>query len=142
VKANPVVVPPSMLKDQKKALIDDMKQKMVDQGMSDTEFQDYATKWDGDFNTTAAEMIQAGFLVDAIAAKESLRCTAEDLKLKIEEYSKQTGLEVEKVREFYQKPEQTQRLTYMITEEKVVAYLTTHANVTEVTKAALKEGSN
>jgi len=142
VKANPVDVPPSMLKDQKQALVEDMKKKMLDQGMPETEFSEYVNKWDGDFNTTAKEMIQAGFLVDAIAAKEDLRCNKEDLDKKIDEYAKQTGLEIDKIREFYTKPDQAQRLTYMITEEKVVAYLTGKAKVKEVSKSALKESSN
>lgn len=142
VKANPVDVPPSMMKDQKKVLVDDMKQKMVDQGMSDNDFQDYVSKWDGDFNTTAAEMIQAGFLIDTIAAKEKLHCNKEDLDKKIDEYAKQTGLEMDKIREFYTKPDQAQRLTYMITEEKVLAFLAESAKIKTVNKKDIKESSN
>jgi trigger factor len=142
VKANPTHVPPTMLKEQKKALVDDMKKKMVDQGMSDEEFQDYASKWEGDFNTSASDMIQAGFLVDAIANKHDLGWNKEDVEKKIVEYAQQTGLDTEKIREFYAKPEQAQRLTYMITEEKVLEYLTSKANVKEVPKSKIKESSN
>jgi trigger factor len=124
VKANPIEVPPSMVRDQKKALVDDMKQKMLDQGMSDAEFVDYTSKWESDFNTTAQEMVQAGFLIDAIAEKEKLRCTPEDIDAKVTEYAGQTGLEEAKIREFYAKPEQQNRLNYSITEDKVIAFLT------------------
>lgn len=142
VKANPVDVPASMLKEQKKLLVDEMKQKMVDQGLSDDEFVDYATKWDKDFAVTASEMIQAGFLVDAIAKKHDLIWTKEDIDKKIEEYSKQTGLEPAKIREFYARPEQAQRVTYMITEEKVIALLMNTAKVKEVAKEKLKDSAN
>jgi trigger factor len=142
VQSNPVDVPPSMLKEQKQALVDDMKKKMLDQGMSDEEFIDYAGKWDGDFNTTAGEMIQAGFLIDTIAKKHDLHWTHDDFEAKITEYSKQTGLEESKIREFYARPEQAQRISYMITEEKVLEFLTKSAKVKEVEKDQIKESSN
>jgi len=132
VQANPVDVPAFMLKDQKEALIADMKQKMLDQGMSDTEFMEYAKKWDGDFNQTAAEMIQAGFLVDAIANKHDLHATQADFEKKIEEYAQQSGMELEKIREFYSKKDQSQRLNYMLTEDKVIDFLSGSAKIKEI----------
>ncbi len=142
VKENPLDVPPSMMKDQKQALVDDMKQKMIDQGMSDEEFQDYTKKWDGDFNATAKEMLNAGFLVDAIAQKHDLRWNKQDVEAKIEAYAKQINMDTEKVREFYAKPEQAQRLTYMITEEKVIEFLTKSSKIKEVEKSKLKDSAN
>ncbi len=142
VKTNPVDVPPTMLKDQKKALVEDMKKKMMDQGMPDEEFSDYVSKWDGDFNATATEMICAGFLIDAIAQKHDLRWSKADVDSKIDAYAKQMNMDVEKVREFYAAPEQAQRLTYMITEEKVVDFLTKSAKVKEVEKSKLKDSAN
>lgn len=142
VKLNPVDVPPSMMKEQKQVLIDDMKSKMLDQGMSDEEFMDYTKKWDADFSTTAAEMIQAGFIIDTIAGKHDLRCKKEDLDQKMEEYSKQTGLEISKIKEFYGKPEQTQRLAYMITEEKVVDFVMKSAKIKEVEASKIRESNN
>jgi trigger factor len=142
VKANPVAVPASLLKDQKQSLIEDMKKKMLDQGLSDAEFADYTTKWDSDFNTTASEMIQVGFIIDAIATKNEIRATKEDIEVKIAEYSKQTGLEPAKIEEFYSKPDQMQRLSYMITEEKVIELLTKTAKIKELPKDKIKESSN
>jgi trigger factor len=127
VKANPIEVPPSMVKEQKKALIEDMKQKMLDQGMNDEDFAQYTGKWESDFNTTALEMVQAGFLIDAIAEKEDLRCKPADIDAKITEYAGQTGLDEAKIRDFYSKPEQQNRLTYSITEDKVIAFLSSKA---------------
>lgn len=142
VKENPVDVPPSMLKDQKKALIEDMKQKMMDQGMPDKEFADYVNKWDGDFAATAADMIKAGFIIDAIANKHELRWSKADVDQKIQTYAQQANMDVEKVREFYAKPEQAQRLTYMITEEKVIEFLTKTVKIKEVEKSKLKDSAN
>lgn len=141
VEQNPIEVPASLLKDQKAALVEDFHKRMHDQGLSHAEFEDYVKKWDKDFEKTAAEMIQSSFLVDAIARKHDLVCKREDLDQKFEEYSKQTGIEEARIREFYSRPEQTSRLTYMITEEKVVDLLTKNAKIKEVPKSALKEES-
>ncbi len=105
---------------------------MQKQGMNENEFQDYVTKWDKDFENTATEMIQASFLVDEIAKKHNLICSKDDFEQKISEYVKQTGLEESRVREFYNQSEQLSRLTYTITENKVIKFLTDAARIKEV----------
>lgn len=139
VAANPVDVPPSMLKDQKMALIEDMKKKMSEQGMSDSEFQTYTEKWDKDFEASAADMIRSGFLIDALAKQHDLKWTEAELDAKFEEYAKTTGIDKARIKEFYSRPEQMNRVTYAITEDKVIAFLTNSAKVKEVTKDQLKD---
>lgn len=139
VEANPVEVPPSLLNEQKQGLIKDFSERMKQQGMSEEDLAEYSKKWDADFAKTAAEMIQASFLVDSIAHKHDLVCKKEDLDRKFEEYTKQTGIEMSRIREFYSKPEQMSRLTYMITEEKVIAHLLKSIKIKEVSKESLKE---
>lgn len=142
VEANPVDVPASLLKDQKASLIEDFKKRMSDQGMQEGDFESYVQKWDTDFAKTAGEMIQSSFLIDALATEHKLICTKEDLEAKFTEYAKQTSLEEARIREWYSKPEQASRLTYMITEEKVIKLLTDKAKVKEVDAKDLKEEQN
>lgn len=142
VKHNPVDCPPSMLAEQKKALVEDMKKKMIEQGMPETEFSNYVQKWDKDFENSAAEMIQSGFLVDAIARQHDLKWTDEELQAKYDEYAKQTGIPIERIKEFYSRPEQENRITYAITEDKVIAFLLKTAKIKEVSADKLKEGQN
>jgi trigger factor len=137
VSLNPVDVPPSMLKEQKKALVEDMKKRMSEQGMNDKDFDQYSEKWEKDFESTAAEMIQSGFIVDAIAKKHELSWNEQDLEAKFAEYAKQTGIDIERIREFYSRPEQNNRVTYMITEEKVISFLLGKSKISEVPKAKL-----
>lgn len=139
VVANPVDVPASLMKEQKASLIEDFKKRMTEQGMQPAEFEDYVQKWDADFAKTAAEMIQSSFLIDKLSQEHKLICTAEDLDKKYEEYSKQTGIEIARIKEWYAKPEQTSRLTYMITEEKVIKLLTEKAKIKEVDAKDIKE---
>lgn len=142
VKENPVEVPRSLLNDQKNSLIEDFKKRMSEQGMSPADFQDYVKKWDSDFEKTAAEMIQSSFLIDAIAQKHNLHCKDEDLEKKYKEYAAQTGIEETRIREFYGRPEQTSRLSYMISEEKVIDFLNKSAKVKEVSADELKDEQN
>lgn len=142
VKENPVDVPSSLLKDQKHSLIEDFKKRMAQQGMDESSLQEYITKWDKDFEKTAAEMIQSSFLVDAIAKKYDLLCKQEDLDKKFQEYAAQTGIDETRIREFYSKEETMSRLTYQITEEKVIGKLMETVKIREVSKEQLKEEEN
>lgn len=142
VDANPVDVPQSLLKEQKKSLVEDFKKRMSEQGMTEPDFKAYVEKWDKDFEKTAAEMIQSSFIIDALAKQNNLVCTKEDMDAKLAEYAKQTGIEETRIREWYSQPEQASRLTYMITEEKVVAHVMKSVTVKEVTKDKLKDETN
>lgn len=139
VSENPIEVPPSLLKEQKASLVEDFHKRMHDQGLSHAEFESYVQKWDSDFENTAKEMIQSSFLIDAIARKNDLVAKPEDVDNKLKEYAQQTGIEEARIREFYGKPEQMSRLTYMITEEKVIALLTKSVKIKEVPKGTFKD---
>lgn len=142
VEANPVEVPASLLKDQKAALIEDFKKRMTEQGMQPAEFESYVQKWDADFAKSANEMIQSSFLIDKLATEKDLTCKAEDINQRFDEYVKQTGIDLERIKEWYSKPEQLSRLTYMITEEKVIKLLTEKTKIKEVDAKELKEEQN
>lgn len=139
VKVNPVEVPNSLLKEQMEALKNDTKKRMSEQGMTEEQFAEYAQKWDQDFQNTASEIIQSSFLVDTIAAQHQLHWTEEDIEAKMNEYVKQTGIELEKIKSYYGQPDQKQRLTYMITEEKVIKFLLDKAQKTEVESKNLSD---
>lgn len=142
VEANPVDVPASLLKDQKAALIEDFKKRMTDQGMQQAEFESYVQKWDADFAKTANQMIQSSFLIDKLATDHNMICKQEDLDQRFAEYAQQTGIELERIKEWYSKPEQMSRLTYMITEEKVIKLLTEKAKVKLVDAKDIKDTEN
>jgi trigger factor len=139
VENNPVEVPASLMQDQKQSLIQDFQKRMSDQGMSNADFESYVQKWDKDFENTASEMIQSSFLIDEIARKHDLIAKKEDIDAKLAEYAAQTGIDEARLREFYGRSEQLNRLAYMITEEKVISHLLKTAKVKEVSADQLKE---
>ncbi|MCB0363972.1 MAG: trigger factor [Bdellovibrionaceae bacterium] len=132
VDANPVDVPKSLHERQKQMLIDDVQQRMKHQGLNETDFEEYKTKWDDDFNQSATFVVQSSFLVDALADKLSLRPTKDDFEKKIEEIAGQTGLEADRLKEYYLQQENQSRLSFQIMEEKVVAFLIDKAKIQEV----------
>lgn len=141
VKENPVEVPATLMKEQKASLVADFKKRMADQGMGENDFESYAQKWDKDFEATAAEMIQSSFLIDTIAKEHDLFAKEEDIEAKLKEYAQQSGIEEARIHEFYSRPEQRSRLSYMITEEKVITFLTSSAKIKEVDKKDLPGGN-
>ena len=87
-------------------------------------------------------MIQSSFLIDKLAVDHNMICNEADLNTKFVEYAKQTGIEEPRIREWYSKPEQMSRLTYMITEEKVIKMITEKAKIKDVDAKDLKEEQN
>ncbi len=129
VRANPIEVPPKMVEEQKKNLIADFRKRFEENKAPEAEIEEYVSKWDKDFESTAREMVQVSFLIDAVAKKHDFLCTREDIDQKFAEYATQTGIDVARIREFYSKDETISRLSYTITEEKVLAYLTSKADI-------------
>jgi trigger factor len=142
VEKNPVDVPNSLLAEQKKALIEDLRKRMESQGMVGDQFEDYKQKWDSDFDETAKFMIRSSFLLDKIADLNDLKATEADLESKFDEYAKQTGIDLARVKEFYSDDDRRSRLRYQLTEEKVVDWLISKADLKEVEKADLEKAGN
>lgn len=139
VKLNPVEVPQTLKDQQKQMIIEDVKQRLSQQGMGQQEFEDYKKKWDADFEDSARFMIQSTFLVDQIATEQNLRATPQDVENKIKEYAEQTGIEMARLNEYYKEPEKKSRMAFQMTEEAVVKFLIDKANVKEVEKKDLKD---
>ncbi len=139
VAANPFDVPESMIKEQRKALVEDFKQRMQSQGIGEQEFSAYEDKWMEDFSETADFMVRSALLIQKIAKENNLQASPEDLENKLQEFASQTGLDLSKVKEFYQQGQQSANLEFQITEEKTFKFLLDKAKVTEVPAEDLKD---
>jgi len=139
VDRNPVEVPPALLQQQKKALIHDLHHKMEQQGISHEQFEEYAKKWDSDFEESARFIIKSSFLITTLADKLNLRSTAEDIEKRLVEYASSTGIDMDRIRKFYEQPDRLNSIRFQITEEKVVNHLISKAAVREVPRSELKD---
>ncbi|MCB0350252.1 MAG: trigger factor [Bdellovibrionales bacterium] len=140
VEANPVEVPEILKKQQKQFLIEDTEKRMKEQGMSEADYTTYKEKWAKDFEETAEFMIQSSFLIETIAEKNKLGATQAEFEDKLAQYAKSSGIEIEKLREFYSNNhDRKHQLKYQVTEEKVVNYLIDNAEVKEVPSSKLNK---
>ncbi|MGE4130103.1 MAG: trigger factor [Bdellovibrionales bacterium] len=131
VEANPVEAPQSLVDQQKSALEEDFKGRMQQQGMNESQFEEYRQKWSQDFADSATFMVKSTFLLDTLAEKLNLRAKPSEIDEKLEEYAKQSGIELARLQEFYGRPERRSRLSFQVTEEKVVNYLLEKADIKE-----------
>ncbi|MCB9073844.1 MAG: trigger factor [Bdellovibrionaceae bacterium] len=132
VEANPVDAPKSLVEEQRKALVEDFKNRMKSQGFSDENFSEYQEKWAGDFTQTAEFMVKSAFLIDKLAESENLQATDADVDSKFEEMAKQWNLEKEKIKSYYQQNNSLSNMRYQITEDNVYNYLLNNSKVKEV----------
>ncbi len=119
---NPMDLPESMVANQRDALVNDFKDRLSKEGLPEEKFPEYLEKWNADFDVLARSMVHAALLIDFLADHLNLRATKEDFEERLQQFSSQTGIEIEKVKSFYSK-ERASRLFYQITEEKVIARL-------------------
>lgn len=139
IAENPFDVPETLVKEQRAALVEDFKRRMQGQGIGEDEFAAYQTKWEEDFAETADFMVRSGLLIQKIAQENDLSAKPDDMEAKLQEFADQTGLELSKVKEFYQQGQQSQNLEFQITEDKVFKFLLDNANVEEVDASALEK---
>ncbi|MBK9293451.1 MAG: trigger factor [Oligoflexia bacterium] len=137
VSANPFEVPQSMVKEQKEIITEDVHNRMKQDGMTDAQFEEYKAKWDADFTKSAEFVIRSSMLVNTVAREENLAASDEDFSQRLESYAKQSGIEIEKIKAFYSKPDNRSRLKFQMTEEKVVELLIKEAKVKELAKDKL-----
>ncbi len=139
VAANPFEVPETLIKEQRSALVDDFKKRMQGQGIGAEEFAQYEDKWNQDFSETADFMVRSALLIQKIAKENDLNAKPEDVEAKLQEFADQTGLDLSKVKEFYQQGQQSANLEFQVTEDKVFKHLLDKAKVTEVSAEELAE---
>lgn len=132
VEANPVETPASLVEEQKKALVEDFKNRMKSQGFSDDGFDEYEQKWNEDFKQQAEFMVRSAFLIDKLAEMENLHATDADVDKKFDEMAKQWNLEKEKIKSYYLQNNSFSKLSYQITEDNVFNYLLSKSTVKDV----------
>ncbi len=136
---NPVDIPPTLKEEQRKKLVEDFRHRMLSQGMGEGEFEQYQKDWAADFDKTATFMVHTYFIVDKVAKDNNLRATGDDIENKIAAHAQASGIELAKLRTYYNSAEARSRLSYQITEENVVKYLEGKVNVKEVDKSKIKD---
>lgn len=131
IDSNPMELPDSLVEQQKLGLIENSKRTLTSQGMTEDEVTEYIAKWDEDYTKNAKDVIHASLVMDAIAEKENLRPSEDEVNKKIDEMAAQSGPNSARVKEYYANMNNKDSLFYKLMEDKVIAYVIENSKITE-----------
>jgi len=114
-----VDVPDAMIKNQKKALIEQMIPGLTRSGFNDQQIKEYITKWETELHQKAIFQVHTALILDQISKDYNVEVTPADIDTKYEEVAKSAGMPVEDVKSFYKKDQNNYRnFFYNIKEQK------------------------
>ena len=124
IAENDLEIPKSMVSQQEEYLKEDLKRNLSQQGFTEKMMGEYFSKWAGDVTSKAEFQVKSGLILEELGKKYKVESTESDLEAKVDEMVKSSGLEADKIREYYMSNEQMKKnMMYAIKEEKTFAAL-------------------
>lgn len=131
IEENKFDVPQGMIEQQEKYVKEDVARNLKQQGFNDKMLEDYFARWHDDVHSKAEFQVKSGLILDSLAKEYKVEATEADINAKIEEMASQSGLELDKIKDYYLNNEQIKsNLMYAIREEKTFEALKTKVKVT------------
>lgn len=124
-----IEVPQKIVQEQAENFKQTTAQRLQQQGMSEADIAEYNTKWSENYEKDALKGVKTSFLVEALASKEKLYPTPEDVSEYFADLSKKTGIAMDKITEYYSGKEKMNELEFKLMEEKVVNFLKEKATI-------------
>ena len=139
IEKNDLEIPETLVDRQVAMMLDNTKQRLASQrfslemmGMTDDSYK-------AQFRETARGQVKGELLLDAIAEKESLEATDEDIATHIAEIAAGSKQDLEKVANLYKTNERAKEsLLTQVREDKAVAFLLERAKIVELPKEEIK----
>ncbi|MBT7609042.1 MAG: trigger factor [Bacteriovoracaceae bacterium] len=124
IEENTFDIPKTMVEQQEKHLMDDIKRNLQQQGFTDEMADEYFTKWHDDLHTKAEFQVKSGLILETLAKEYQVETGDADLEKKIIETAEGTNMDAEEVRKYYTSNDQMKKnMLYAIREEKTFAKL-------------------
>ena len=124
ISENELEIPKAMVTQQEDYLKEDLKRNLAQQGFNEEMMADYFSKWAGDVTSKAEFQVKSGLILEELGKKYSVESTDADLEAKVDEMVKSSGMEADKIREYYMSNEQMKKnMMYAIKEEKTFTAL-------------------
>ena len=124
ISENELEIPKAMVTQQEDYLKEDLKRNLAQQGFNEEMMADYFSKWAGDVTSKAEFQVKSGLILEELGKKYSIESTDADLEAKVDEMVKSSGMEADKIREYYMSNEQMKKnMMYAIKEEKTFTAL-------------------
>ena len=124
-----IEVPQRIVLEQAENFKQSTAQRLQQQGMSEADIAEYNAKWSENYEKDALKGVKTSFLVEALASKEKLYPTPEDVTEYFADLSKKTGIAMDKITEYYSGKEKMSELEFKLMEEKVVSFLKDKATI-------------
>jgi trigger factor len=128
VKANPVVVPPSLVERQMRITEQEILNRARAQGGQASGLGEELRE---KVRADSELKVQAGLLMAEVAKKEALKIGDEEIEKGLEELAAQSGKNVAKLRVEYREPQKREMLVGMILENKVLDIIQSKAKIEE-----------
>ena len=139
IEKNEFEVPEAMVERQVNMMLENSKQRLASQRLSLEMMGLTEESYKVQFREVAREQVKGSLLLDAVAEKESLEVTDEDIAKQVSEIAAGTNQDREKVANLYQTNARAkENLVAQMREDKAVQLLLERAKVTEVPKEEIQ----
>lgn len=138
-----VELPEEMVNDQVESMVKDMERSLMMQGLSMENYFKYTDsnleQLKENFRPEAERTEKTALVLDAIAKKEGIEVTEEDVEKKIKEMAGQYQQDPENLKKILEGQNQLEYLKKGIAREKTVDFLLEKANIVQGTKETVQE---
>ena len=129
LEKNDFEVPPALVDDQAKSLMDQAKFSLMMSGFPPERAEEVAAHQQEQIRKDAVVNVKGFFLFSSVAEQEGIEVADQEVDAKIESIANQTNRTVEKVRAQFESDNAIPRLRDEIMQDKALDFLLDHANV-------------
>jgi trigger factor len=129
LEANTFEVPESLVEEQTKALVSDMKLKLAAQGVDFKNLGVTEQKLHEDYKTTAQKQVRTFLILEKIAGQEGIMVTDQEADDRLKEMSERMHQKFDAVKQYYEKNGLLPELKAGILREKALSFLLEKAEV-------------
>jgi len=138
VAKNPIEVPAVMVDKQLEYMLQNVRNRMQQQGMTLEMLGMNEEVFAGLYRDTAVKQVQGSLLLEAIGRQEGIEVADDEVEGKFEEIAAMANAPVDAVRQYYSSDEARATLKDQILEEKTLAFLIDNAKIVEVSRQELE----
>lgn len=139
VEKNDLEVPEVLVDRQVSMLLENTKQRLAQQRMTIEMMGMTESSYKERFREVGREQVKGSIILEAVADKENIEVTEEEVTAQMAMIAAQSGQDAEKVAQFYKHNERAKEsLMAQMREDKAVQYVVSQAKVTEVPKSEIK----
>jgi len=132
LEANPFEVPESLVEEQTKALVSDMKLRLAAQGVDLKNLGVTEEKLQGDYKAMAQKQVKTFLILEKIASQEGIAATDQEVDERLREMAERMHQKFDVVKRYYEKNGLLPEVKAGILRDKTLNFLLEKANVNTI----------